>query len=71
MRTVDTKTLLDRCLKPEEIASAEQREARIKELLLWFERYSRGMANPKWFEGHAFELAYYIATLPWNMGKED
>jgi hypothetical protein len=56
--------LLERCLKPEEITGdSEKREARAKELVNWFARYSRGAANPKWFERHAFELAHYVAEI--------
>jgi hypothetical protein len=55
--------LLKLCLKPDEIAvGSDKREARVDELLHWFLRYSRKEANPKWADGHTFELAYYIAT---------
>jgi hypothetical protein len=53
--------LLAASLKPEEIAGPE-REARARELVSWFARYTRGMANPKWVVSHACELAYYVAT---------
>lgn len=55
--------LLTASLKPEEIAGPE-REARARELVSWFARYTRGMANPKWLVSHACELAYYVATIP-------
>jgi len=58
---VDVDALLSHSLKPEEI-SGEQRELRVKELLRWFSRLTRQMANPKWTVPHAYELAYYIAT---------
>jgi hypothetical protein len=50
-------------LKPEEISGDQKTQAeRVRELLHWFVRLSRGSANPKWTREHAFELAYYIAT---------
>jgi hypothetical protein len=50
-------------LKPEEISGDPKLQAeRVRELLHWFVRLSRGSANPKWTRDHAFELAYYIAT---------
>jgi len=55
--------LLKECLKPEEI-SGPKREIRMNELLHWFNRFADQEANGKWLYGHAFELAYYIATLP-------
>lgn len=57
--------LLVKCMKTDQITSDNlvHRIERIQELLNWFERYATGQhANPKWLEGHAFELAYYLAT---------
>lgn len=50
---------LPECLKPEEI-SGDKRDERIIELLNWFDRYYKGIANPKWFKSHVAELCYYI-----------
>jgi len=59
----DLKKLLSQCLKPEEISGeVGVQQARIKELMHWFKRFAEGKANAKWLHGHAFELAYYIAT---------
>ena len=57
-------SLLVKCMKIDQITSDNpvHRIERIQELLNWFERYATGQANPKWLEGHAFELAYYLAT---------
>jgi len=56
--------LLPRTLKPDEIEGLpDVREARAKELVLWFARLTRGEANPKWTEHHAYELAAYVARL--------
>jgi hypothetical protein len=56
-------TLLRESLKPEEIGGApDLQQCRVRELLHWFVRFTRRMANPKWLESHAYELAYYIAT---------
>lgn len=63
----DIQIILDKSLKPEEIAGeASIQLGRVKELVLWFVRYAKGSANPKWFQAHAFELAYYIATNAGN-----
>ncbi|TPJ70497.1 MULTISPECIES: hypothetical protein [unclassified Mesorhizobium] len=57
------ETLRANGLKPEEISGDPTTQARrVGELLHWFDRLSRGSANPKWTREHAFELAYYIAT---------
>ncbi|RWN35821.1 hypothetical protein [Mesorhizobium sp.] len=57
------ETLRSNGLKPEEISGNPVKQAeRVRELLHWFVRLSRGSANPKWMREHAFELAYYIAT---------
>ncbi|WP_287363137.1 Lar family restriction alleviation protein [Mesorhizobium sp.] len=57
------ETLRSNGLKPEEISGdAVSQAERVRELLHWFLRLSRGSANPKWTREHAFELAYYIAT---------
>jgi hypothetical protein len=59
----DLEDLLKGSLKPEEIAGTpEKQHDRVKELMHWFARLSRGQANPKWTTSHACELAYYIAT---------
>jgi hypothetical protein len=56
------QTLLTHALKPDEIeGTPEVREARARELVLWFERHADGCANPKWFTAHAYELAAYVA----------
>lgn len=57
-------TLKQNCLKPEEIAGEDKAVAarRVKELLHWMVRYANKSANPKWLTGHAFELAYRLAT---------
>lgn len=55
-------TLLPLALKRDEIeGTSVVREARAAELVAWFARHSRGMANPKWFHAHAYELAAYVA----------
>jgi len=56
--------LASKCLKIDQIQSDNpvNRIERIQELLNWFERLALGQANPKWLEGHAFELAYYLKT---------
>lgn len=55
--------LLADSLKPEEIGGdAVKQHERVGELLHWFARLTKGMANPKWTAQHASELAYYIAT---------
>ena len=55
--------LLAASLKPEEIAGpGEVQHDRVRELLHWFARLTQGGANPKWLAGHAYELAYYLAT---------
>jgi len=53
--------LLRESLKSDEI-SGPARPERIRELLAWFSRYADGYANGKWLRGHAFELAYVLAT---------
>jgi len=54
-------------LKPEEIAGDDETQHdRVDELLHWFARLANRSANPKWLEGHAFELAYYVATQSGN-----
>jgi len=55
--------LLKECLKAEEISGPE-RNTRLTELIHWFVRYADGNANGKWLRGHAFELAYAIASNP-------
>ena len=61
--TIDLEVLLKSCMKPEEIqGSGEVKLKRIQELLGWFVRLESGQANPKWLRGHAYELAYHIAT---------
>lgn len=55
------KRLLKECLKPEEV-SGPRRDERLRELVRWFVRYADGHANGKWLRGHAFELAYAIAS---------
>lgn len=56
--------LLVSSLKPEEIGGApDLQHRRVRELLHWFARLTQGNANPKWLRGHAFELAYYVATM--------
>jgi hypothetical protein len=57
--------LLDRCLKPEEITSADPsvKNRRVDELVSWFTRLADGNANPKWAVAHAFELAHYVDEL--------
>lgn len=56
--------LLVSSLKPEEIGGApDLQHRRVRELLHWFTRLTQGNANPKWLRGHAFELAYYVATM--------
>jgi hypothetical protein len=64
---IEINKLLERCLKPEEISGdgATQLD-RVRELVKWFLRYADGNANPKWFQAHAFELVYYIATTASN-----
>lgn len=60
---IDKEALLQNTLKPEEINGTYQQQVeRVQELLSWFVRYANGQANPKWFEQHAFELAYYLAN---------
>lgn len=56
--------LKSHCLKPEEIAGEDKVVAvkRVRELLHWMVRYANQSANPKWLVGHAFELAYRLAT---------
>lgn len=61
------KQLLAQTLKPEEIdGEARVQQDRIRELINWFYKYAMGGGNPKWFQPHAFELAYYIATNSGN-----
>ena len=57
-------TLKTNCLKPKEIAGEDKVVAakRVRELLHWMARYANKSANPKWLVGHAFELAYRLAT---------
>lgn len=61
------KLLLDKCLKPEEIAGDPALQlARVNELVHWFARLAAGHANSKWAVAHAFELAWYVATQSVN-----
>jgi hypothetical protein len=39
------------------------RERRADAIIGWLFRYFQGGANPKWLDGHAAELAYYILKL--------
>ena len=61
-RATALSRLLPHAMKPEEIeGTPEVREARARELVLWFARLTEGNANPKWLFVHAFELAAYVA----------
>jgi hypothetical protein len=56
-------------LKPEEIAGAPDVQLdRVRELVWWFARLADNHANPKWTRGHAFELAYYVASMDVKRG---
>lgn len=64
LTTEQADLLLTSSLKPEEIGGApDLQHRRVRELLHWFARLTQGNANPKWLRGHAFELAYYVATM--------
>lgn len=67
MSEEDIEELLSHTLKPEEIAgTGAVQHARVHELVRWFLRYGRRSASTKWLAAHAFELAYYIATMASN-----
>jgi len=56
--------LLRECMKPGAISGGSDiKDARVRELVYWFERLADDEANPKWMYEHAMELAYYCAEI--------
>jgi hypothetical protein len=45
------------------LGDTDSKNRRVEELIHWMVRYGAGGANPKWIDGHAMELAHYIAEI--------
>jgi hypothetical protein len=60
----ELQLLLSNCRKPQEISGdPAYRVRRLGEVVQWFIRFARFEANPRSLKDHAFELAYYVASL--------